>query len=345
MLKRDRPGGGSPPTKKSKEKSGEVHVLCITCKKNAGEDSIECECCFKWEHRACAGVSKEEYEVLTDSSPNIMFFCSGCRPRVTIALKIFNDIEHKQKALDDKVKQLEEKLNSTFSSLSTDLGTATVTASVTASNQTLNNCDETQHSARKTPPKLSPSSLDRKFNVIVYGIEENPQGTQKHLRTQNDLKNLLAVLSELNTTIDSTAIKDLFRLGKYKSDNPKPRPLLVKFLRVTDVTNILKVKSQLKSPVYVKPDLTPEEQTKQSILLKERRSLIQKGTDRKHIKLRSNSILVNNQPYCELKGLDLIYNSSSTTSCPANQHKASQPADEPANQMDTSSTTTSETQP
>ena len=87
MSKCDRPGGGSPPTKKSKEKSSEVHVLCITCKKNAGEDSIECECCFKWEHWACAGVSKEQYEVLTDSSPNIMFFCSGCWPRVTIALK------------------------------------------------------------------------------------------------------------------------------------------------------------------------------------------------------------------------------------------------------------------
>ena len=97
--------------------------------------------------------------------------------------------------------------------------------------------------------------------------------------------------------------------------------------------------------MYVKPDLTPEEQTKQSILLKERRSLIQKGTDRKHIKLHSNSILVNNQPYCELKGLDLIFNSFSTTSCPTNQHKASQPADEPANQMDTTSNITSETQP
>ena len=99
-------------------------------------------------------------------------------------------------------------------SLSTDLGTAAVTASVTASNQTLNNREEIQHSARKTPPKLSPSSLDRKFNVIVYEIEENPRGTQKHLRTQNDLKNLLAALSELNTMIDSTAIEDLFCLGK-----------------------------------------------------------------------------------------------------------------------------------
>ena len=80
MVKRDRPGGGSPPTKKSKDKSGEVHVLCITCKKHAGEDSIECESCFNWEHRACAGISKDEYEILTDSSPNIMFFCLRSPP-------------------------------------------------------------------------------------------------------------------------------------------------------------------------------------------------------------------------------------------------------------------------
>ena len=50
MFKRDRPGGGSPPTKKSKEKSGEVSISCVKCNEVAEEDSIECECCFKWEH-------------------------------------------------------------------------------------------------------------------------------------------------------------------------------------------------------------------------------------------------------------------------------------------------------
>ena len=76
MSKRNRPGGESPPTKKSKDKSSEVsevHILCIMCKKHAREDSIECECCFNWEHQACAGIPKDEYEILTDSSLNIMF--------------------------------------------------------------------------------------------------------------------------------------------------------------------------------------------------------------------------------------------------------------------------------
>ena len=67
MAKPDRTGGGSSPTKKtSKDKSGEV---CVTCNKCAGEDCIKCKCCFKWEHRTCAGISKDEYVVLTDSGP------------------------------------------------------------------------------------------------------------------------------------------------------------------------------------------------------------------------------------------------------------------------------------
>ena len=51
------------------------------------------ESCLKWEHHTCAGISKEEYEVISgDLSTNIMFFCSMCRPKVRLALKFFNDI-------------------------------------------------------------------------------------------------------------------------------------------------------------------------------------------------------------------------------------------------------------
>ena len=117
--------------------------------------------------------------------------------------------------------------------------------------------------------------------------------------------------------------------------------MLVKFLRATDVTSILKSKTQVKSPVYVKPDLSPEEQTKRSLLLKERWLLIQKVTDRRNIKLRNNSILVNDQPYCELKGLNLVFNRSSTASCSV---KLVQLADQSVNQMDTNSDTAPKTQ-
>ena len=88
MSKRKSTGGGSSPSsKKTKDKFGEVFV-CIKCSINVEEGSTECESCLKWEHCVCAGISKEEYEVLSgDLSTNIMFFCSICRPKVKLALK------------------------------------------------------------------------------------------------------------------------------------------------------------------------------------------------------------------------------------------------------------------
>ena len=76
--------------KRAKEGSDEDEdTLCITCKKKAERESIECEMCFKWEHRACASITSEEYNLLSKSSSNIMFFCTHCRPKVTVALKFF----------------------------------------------------------------------------------------------------------------------------------------------------------------------------------------------------------------------------------------------------------------
>jgi len=45
----------------------------------------------------------------------------------------------------------------------------------------------------------------------------------------------------------------------------------------------------------IKPDLTSEERKIESILLHERWNIIQKGIDRKTIKLRNRQILVNNR--------------------------------------------------
>ena len=192
-----------PASKKTKDKSGEVFV-CVKCSKNVEEDSIECESCLKWEHRVCAGISKEEYEVLSgDLSTNIMFFCSICRPKVNLALKFFNDIEEKQKSLGEKVKQLEEKLQSFVTKISQSSNHSSTLDFSSIDSQNNANSDlqpktvTASLKTQKSPPKLSPSFLDKKFNIIVYGIEESSQGTKKYLRTQNDLNNLLAAFSNL----------------------------------------------------------------------------------------------------------------------------------------------------
>ena len=73
-----------------------------------GEEAVLCQWCNKWEHRACADINTDEYDVLTNSSKKIMFFCSLCHPKVLLALKLedknssqSSDYKNLRKAVDD----------------------------------------------------------------------------------------------------------------------------------------------------------------------------------------------------------------------------------------------------
>ena len=84
----------------------------------------------------------------------------------------------------------------------------------------------------------------------------------------------------------------------------------MKFLRSANATNILRSKAQLSSPVHIQPYLTPEERTQESLYLKERRSLIDKGVDRKQIKLRNWDIYIDDKPHCKIVDRKLKFHSA-----------------------------------
>ena len=301
-------GGGSPSTKKTKDKSGEVSV-CVKCNKNVEEDSIECESCLKWEHRDCAGISKEEYEVLGDlSNTDIMFFCSICRPKVRLALKFFNEIEENQKSVGERVKQLEKELkslNTKISQLSSQTMASTLEASFTVSQN--DKPTTVQAESRPVqgllPPKPPPSITDRKYNVVFYGLNESPADTPRSDRLKHDIDNILTILSGIDSTLTSASIKDFYRLGKYKQTATRPRPILAKFLRAFEASLVLSKKGSLTSTISIKPDMTQVEREVEQALLKERRNLIDKGIEHKFIRIISNSLYVNRNYMAQYKTL------------------------------------------
>jgi len=140
---------------------------------------------------------------------------------------------------------------------------------------------------------------DRKSNVVVYGVEESPPNTPRGTRLQKDTVTVSKIFGSMNIDIESTQILDCYRLGKYRQLQPRPRPILVKLQRAIDASSILANRASLKSPVFIKPDLSPAEQKVESILLKERWTLIQGGHDRKAIKInsRTSSLYLNNKVY------------------------------------------------
>ena len=166
------------------------------------------------------------------------------------------------------------------------------------------------------PESQQAAPPERKLNVVVHGLEENRSNTTRQDRLQMDGKSVISAFSKLEIPlIDESSIKDCYRLGKYNPEANRLRPVLVKFLRYTDAFSILNSKSKLSKPVFVKPDLTAEERVAESLLLKERRCLIEKGIARHPcIKIRNQSLFVLNKLHATIQNQQLqLMNTLSAT--------------------------------
>ncbi len=162
--------------------------------------------------------------------------------------------------------------------------------------------------------QLSPSNLpkqplndhERRYNLVFLGISEVEKGTNRHDRMKKDHMQVLSILTEVNPDIDSRCIRDCFRLGKYTDS--KHRPILVKLTSANDVANILANRQALASlKVNIQPDLPLLDRKIRSILLKERRTLIVEGVERKDIKIKGKTLTLYGKKYGSTEGDSFIY--------------------------------------
>lgn len=86
-----------------------------------------------------------------------------------------------------------------------------------------------------------------------------------------------SLISSIDSNVDKSSIRDSFRLGKYKSDSTKPRPILVKFTRSVDAASILHNRGSVASPFALKADLSPAQRAIEKILLQVFFSLVYLG--------------------------------------------------------------------
>ena len=90
-------------------------------------------------------------------------------------------------------------------------------------------------------------------------------------------------------------------MGKYIPTNSKPRPLLVSFNNSYQVSTILANRSKLASTnLTIKPHMSKLERLIETMLLKERRRLINNKTPPKHIRILRNKLLVSGQVHAQV---------------------------------------------
>jgi hypothetical protein len=150
----------------------------------------------------------------------------------------------------------------------------------------------------------------RKFNIVIFGIEECRQGAKRPERLAFDLSKVESVLVDIDGSLKSSSIKDCYRLGRYSADQEKPRPLLVKFVWIEDVSKVLANRRAAKSLIVVKPDMTQEERIRESTLLKHRWNLISSGVPNRAIKISRVKFFVNNVEYGTYSQSGLVFSSN-----------------------------------
>lgn len=111
---------------------------------------------------------------------------------------------------------------------------------------------------------------DCKFNIIIYGIDECPEGSSRSSRQSQDLDNAISVINTLDNSIDAQSVKDFFRLGRFKVDCSRLRPITVKFIRSVDATSVISKAGSLKRPYFIKPDMSLAQRSRDASLLKVR---------------------------------------------------------------------------
>jgi hypothetical protein len=283
--------GRAAPARDAKGKTGSVATPanvanCQDCGMVISEDTraLQCERCDRsdgWICMDCMGLSEECYELLSAASPKsqLHWFCSECEKVVLENLHEQSDTAQLMKQMMKRLTDLEEKLdkkqdsgafevlNQHMQSLDDKMDRLVAAAmgeqgSAGMEGVPKKSLDEAVQ--RVVDRHLSDDrDLDnRKRNLIIYRVPEDTNDTLE-IGKEKDKKYFFSLCSEsLQVGVEEGDVAKMFRLGK-KTENGKPRPLLVGFKSEEKKSEIMKNLRKLRDAgdeyrnISVSHDLTP----------------------------------------------------------------------------------------
>ena len=128
-----------------------------------------------------------------------------------------------------------------------------------------------------------------------------PRGASRTVRLRHDFDEIMSLITNLDSQIESSMVRDHLHLGKFDPKSKHPRKILVKFTITSEVSCILFKSGNVRAPLHVEPDLSPQDRRIKAALMKERWTLLQSGMDRKDIRVRGSRLLVRNKVYAQFR--------------------------------------------
>ena len=247
----------------------------------------------------CTGFDKTSIEVLKKLNDNLLHICNDCK--------------HKKGSFESATDAPESKLDSQLSQLQKQM--KQLTEKMEESNdqikvvqdemKAIKQMTTTKEPNYKTalgpvkPGRIVTTVNSSPLGLIIRGLPEKETKSDK--RMLEDLNYVEQILSHLE--IEDQKLVKITRLGKYDLEKKKARPLLVR--TDSEFTRDLIVKSahnlkhfqidDNKSPIYISPELNPEDSKKHRECLIRRRKLIddkENDLTSYHIRIRNLKIQI-----------------------------------------------------
>jgi len=154
--------------------------------KDPGDEALFCEGkCEAWYHQKCVGLCKCAY---SRASESLLFVLSST--------PLISDLKLQISTLTSKVNQ-PPKTSTNQSSASPPLSSSPADDIATTSS-----------SGAKVPPAIPSAPVAiakndsiRKFNIVLFGVDECPKGTRNIDREKSDLNNITDILTGLDNSV------------------------------------------------------------------------------------------------------------------------------------------------
>lgn len=178
-------------------------IIDVATKSQKVQDSIFCDGdCLSWLHRRCGELSKKRF--LSMSKSQDPFCCPLCW---------LSNMEGKVADLMKEI-QLLKAGNADTPSRDQTRSYASVASIKLPHQESAEDPGPEIGVQDTTPSDLHDTPSDRKFNVVVFGVDECVQGTARYACLNEDLGKVVSVLQKVHGDVKQDYIKDLIRLGK-----------------------------------------------------------------------------------------------------------------------------------
>ena len=210
-------------------------------------DGLKCDRCKGWvhPHKECSDLTKLQFKFMKGcKNPAIQYICMECRdletddanPRDAVARDAIAHNSAKIDLLGGAVKQLQKQNNEILNYMKLKSKT-----------------DDSIKLQVTEAVKIEKDREERKFNLILYNIQESDSGATSAQAEIEDLQNVKNVFAFVCPSVETSGItsKSVTRCGNRRVPNeefpdPKPRPIKVVLQSPSDVLLIRKNARKLK---------------------------------------------------------------------------------------------------